>query len=156
MRNALPNRNVLRGKKLINIVSLFGRSALLNSLSIPLDSRAVRRPAVVFNWRNYKFCETEFPVSLCHNGAEIRALASLILRRAENRALRLFAPGRSRGCSVSAVFRVGEEISFELRNNTVSPDTGPLGVSVCGFCNASSRSSSLPRNPLDFPPTDIF
>lgn len=40
------------------------------------------------------------------------------------------------GRLVSAVFRVGEEISFGLRNNTVPPDTGPLRVSVCGLCNA--------------------
>lgn len=40
------------------------------------------------------------------------------------------------GRLVSAVFRVGEEISFGFRNNTVPPDTGPLRVSACGLCNA--------------------
>lgn len=59
------------------------------------DSALSRRPACRrFNWRNYKFCETEFPGSLCHKGAEIRTGFSYFAAP-ENRALRLFA-GRSR------------------------------------------------------------
>lgn len=93
------------------------------------------------------FTERRSSISSCHEGVEICAHTSLILRRLKI-ALYVYSPDEA-GCSVNAVFRLGEEISFGLRNNTVSQDTGPLGVSACGFCNAIVAARLLrSRNPL--------
>jgi len=90
--------------------------------------------------------ETELPLFLCHwrtrGGEELALLCHYIFPRCgapEICASRLFTkPGAAGPRSVSAVFRAGEEISFQHRNNTVSPNTRfPLRrYQDCGFSNA--------------------